>query len=106
MREAIQTAAIWVLIFWSALTFLCLRGYHNARLEARGKPPLTDTEEAEIARIEAEIPRKEFKGIRWYVTRPKEGSLLLISALTSLPFVVLFLPMIVLVWILPHPYRR
>ena len=103
MSEAIQTATIWLLIFWMALTVVCLRGYRRDRREARNKPPLTEAEKAAIAKVAAEIPHKESKGIRWYITHPKS----IIMALTCLPLFLLFLPMVILMSILPPPpYRK
>ncbi|WP_397383349.1 hypothetical protein [Prosthecobacter sp.] len=103
MSEAIRMAAVWLLIFWLALTVVCLRGYRRDRREARSKPPLTEAEKTAMAKAAAEIPLKEPKGIRWYVTHPKS----VIIVLACLPFFLLFLPMVVLMWILPPPpYRR
>lgn len=62
MSEAIHTAAIWLLIFWLALTVVCLRGYRRDRREARSKPPLTDAEKAAMAKAAAEIQQKKPQG--------------------------------------------
>ncbi len=106
MSELVYAIVIGLPIWWLAQTLLCLRDYFRKRREERAKPPLTDEERAEIAKFEAELPRKEVKPVFWYFTHPKEGLRLIAAALLHLPLAIIFLPMVILIFVLPNPNRR
>ena len=105
MKECIHNTIIWLFIFWAAQTFLVLRGYFRPRNENRLKPPLTEEQKAECARLEAELRGKEVKNIRWYATRPEEAMWFLGGAFGYLVLATLFLPMAICIWLLPDPNR-
>lgn len=116
MKEVIQTAICFLPMIWAAQAFLCLRDYRRDRR----RPPLTKTEKdqmeerrAELEKLradqekaEAESPREQFKGLRWYLTHPKESFTSLMAALLFMLVVILFLPVAFLIWILPDPRRE
>lgn len=116
MKEVIQTAICFLPMIWAAQTFLCLRDYRRDRR----RPPLTETEKAQREQLraeleklraeqkiaEAESPRRQFKGLLWYLTHPKESFTSLMAALLFVLVVILFLPMAFLIWILPDPRRE
>ena len=93
-------------IWWTALALLFLRDYFRQRREAKLRPPLTNEERAELARLEAELPRKESKPPRWYFLHPKEGARVSAALLLHVPIAIVFLPVVILIPLLSWDHHR
>jgi len=88
------------------MTLLCLRDYYVKRSESKAAGPLTDEEREEIEDTRDELPQKEARSIWWYFLNPREGIRHGAIGLMVLPFAIIFLPMILLVFLLPDPNRK
>ena len=88
------------------MTLLGLRDYFARRHESKMKGPLSDEERAAIEKMRAELPRKEVKPAWWYFLHPRDGAKLGVSGLIILPFAIIFLPMVVILFVLPSPNRK
>lgn len=106
MREPLTIGLLILDLWWLGLSGLCLRDYVKRRRETKAKPPLTAAEKAEIAQIEAELPRKDPRPLTWYVTHPREGLRLSLHRVYIIPLIVIFLPMLAMIRFLPNPNRR
>ena len=106
MREPLTVSLLVLGLWWLGLSVSCLSDYLKRRREAKAKPPLTAEERAEIAQIEAELPRKDLKPLGWYAAHPREGFRLSLHILYIVPLVVIFLPMLAMIRFLPNPNRR
>ncbi|MDF3056637.1 MAG: hypothetical protein K0R17_852 [Rariglobus sp.] len=106
MHPFVHVIAVGMPIWWTALTILFLRDYVRQRKNAKVTPPLTEEERAELAQFETELPRKEWHSPRWYFLHPKEGVRLSGALLLHLPIVFFFLPIAVLIWLLPWDHHR
>jgi hypothetical protein len=106
MTETLTMLGIALAIWWIAMTPLCLRDYFAKKKESRKKGPLTEHERAEIEKMRAELPRKELQPAWWYFLHPREGAKLGATGLLMLPFAIIFLPIILILHLLPDPNRK
>jgi hypothetical protein len=93
-------------VWWAAQTILFLRDYARQRNASKTRLPMTEEQKAEIAKLESELPRKELHPLGWYARRPKECARVGAAVLIHLPFVIIFLPIAVLIWVLPWDHHR
>ena len=106
MTETLTMIGIGLVIWWIAMALLCLRDYFAKKKESKGKGPLTEQERAELEKMRAELPRKELRPAWWYFLHPREGAKLGVTGLLILPFAIIFLPMVLMLYVLPDPNRK
>jgi hypothetical protein len=85
-------------IWWAAQAVLSLRDYFTRRRALRSLPPPTGEEMELIKRARSEIPRKEPKTFRWYLSNPRES---FIQGWIFVPALLAFWPMVTLSYCLP-----
>ena len=73
MTDTLTMIGVGLLIWWAAMTLLCLRDYFAKRRESKEKGPLNEQERAEMEKVRAELPRNDLKPAWWYLLQPKEG---------------------------------
>ncbi len=106
MKDFINILMIGLPVWWTAMTALGLRDYFRRRRETKEKGPLNEQEREEVEQVRAVLPRKEMKPAWWYFFYPKEGARLGGTVLLVLPFAVIFLPMVLIMILLPNPNRK
>lgn len=106
MKDFVNMLMIGLPIWWAAMTVLGLRDYFRRRRDTKEKGPLTEQEREEMEQVRAVLARKELKPAWWYFFYPKEGAKLGGTVLLVLPFAVVFLPMIFIMFLLPNPNRK
>ncbi|MBL9183615.1 MAG: hypothetical protein JNN17_15860 [Verrucomicrobiaceae bacterium] len=106
MAETLTKIGISLAIWWIAMTLLCLRDYFARKEESKKRGPLTEQERAEMEKMLAGLPRKDLKPAWWYFLHPIESAKLGVTGLLTLPFIIILLPMILLLYVLPDPNRK
>jgi hypothetical protein len=106
VRDTLCFVAVILAIWWTGLTLLFVRDYVVKLRDSRRKGPLSEEERREKEAVFAHLPHKEVKSVSWYLRHPRELRMLGFSAAIILPFLVIFLPMVLLGILLPDPNRK
>jgi hypothetical protein len=110
MNDVLQALLIGFPILWIVEAVFFGKQYFDRRRAAKEKGPMTAQEREEHAKMAEELardlPRKEVKPAWYYFLHPQEGVRMCGAGLVMLPFFVVFLPLVVMMWCLPNPNRR
>ena len=93
--QLLIAAAILLPLWWLCFTIAYLLDYSRQKREATSRPPLSDELKAEIAEYKAGIPSKQWGAPSWADLHPKRYPAYLTVLLFYVPFIVLFLPVII-----------